>query len=331
MPKKKSKTKMPVDIKALMDTVSDLGESRGIKAYVDLVFDVTASDALIELVLGAFGTGSSTLDIRTAVLEDDVPQIALPADLCVIVGGESLLLGDTAAAARRMGTPAVVVVEEGETFFAESVDAAQDFLPADTVVHAGIPASDIVVVAPEAPDALEELGSWIVLNAPAKRLSMSEDLHFLRRPLAMQVVDGNALQNAAVGFLVFIPGADMPVITLNQCKMVLQMASVYGKELDTGRIKEIAAVVASAFGLRALARQLSSFLPLLGWGVKAGVAYFGTYAIGNAALDYFEGDGVFENLSDAISAASASMVEEVTRLAGTALVDQEPEAEGAQA
>jgi len=46
-------------------------------------------------------------------------------------------------------------------------------------------------------------------------------------------------------------------------------------------------VVGAGFGWRAVARELLDVVPVAGWAVKAGIAYTGTRAIGEAAVRYF--------------------------------------------
>ena len=86
-----------------------------------------------------------------------------------------------------------------------------------------------------------------------------------------------------------IPGADLPIMTLNQAKMVLQIAAAYGHDMDKERAKELAVVVAGAYISRALARELVEFVPILGFIIKPGIAYGATSAMGYAVMEYFEG------------------------------------------
>ena len=90
---------------------------------------------------------------------------------------------------------------------------------------------------------------------------------FVRRPLSVDAVNATAVQNAGVGLVVFIPGADLPIMTLNQAKMLLQIAAAYGEPLGKERVKELAAVVGGAFACRSVARQIVAFVPALGWAV----------------------------------------------------------------
>ena len=159
----------------------------------------------------------------------------------------------------------------------------------------------------------DRIGSWIIDHDREKRLSFSLAYPFVRRPLAQDAIQLTAAQNAGIGVLVFVPGADLPVMTLNQIKMVLQIAAAYGEPLDKDRIKEIIPTIAGALVCRGIARKVAGFVPALGWLVKGGMGYLGTLAIGEAALTYFEQGGsiagVAGMLSQAGNAASDAAME----------------------
>ena len=80
----------------------------------------------------------------------------------------------------------------------------------------------------------------------------------------------------------------MPVLTLDQVRLVLRIAAAYRLEIDRDRLPEVLAVVAGGFGLRGGARAAIRLVPFSGWAVRGGVAYGGTRAIGEAARRYFE-------------------------------------------
>ena len=108
-----------------------------------------------------------------------------------------------------------------------------------------------------------------------------------RRAVCEEIIRKNARQNAVVGALP-IPGADMPVMTANQARMVLNIAAAYGEELSLERARELLGVLAAGFGLRALARQGVKLVPVGGWAVAAAIGYAGTVAMGRATMLYFE-------------------------------------------
>lgn len=145
---------------------------------------------------------------------------------------------------------------------------------------------------------LEQLGTWIVQNVPSKRLSLARAFPFIRHPLAVELAKQTTIQNGAIGLVFFVPGADMPLIALNQAKMVLQIAAVYGKEMSKERLGEVLAVMAGGFGCRAVARQLVARAPMLGWAIKPAVAASGTMGMAIAAIEYYEENGKLHGLSD---------------------------------
>ena len=84
-----------------------------------------------------------------------------------------------------------------------------------------------------------------------------------------------ARKNGLVAAAVFIPGADLPVLTVNQIRMVLRICASHGLEVDRERALEILATIGVGLGLRTVARELVAFVPVGGWAVKGAVAYGG--------------------------------------------------------
>jgi uncharacterized protein (DUF697 family) len=109
-----------------------------------------------------------------------------------------------------------------------------------------------------------------------------------RRAVCEELIRNNARQNAVVGALP-IPGADMPVMTANQARMVLNIAAAHDEELSLERARELLGVLAAGFGLRALSRQAVKLIPFGGWAAAAAIGYAGTVAMGRATMLYFEG------------------------------------------
>ncbi len=63
----------------------------------------------------------------------------------------------------------------------------------------------------------------------------------VRAAAARRVVHRTAAQNALIGATFFLPGADMPAMTLNQVKMILSLAGIYGAEIGRERAVELVA------------------------------------------------------------------------------------------
>jgi uncharacterized protein (DUF697 family) len=149
-------------------------------------------------------------------------------------------------------------------------------------------ATDLVPVPAGQGFPVDEIARAIARKLGEDGTALAARLPVLRRAVCDELIRSFSRQNAVISALVFIPGVDMPVLTLNQIRLVLRIALAYGQELDGQRSVEIAGVVGAGFGFRALARQLLDLVPVAGWVVKGGIAYTGTRAIGEAAVRYFE-------------------------------------------
>jgi uncharacterized protein (DUF697 family) len=124
--------------------------------------------------------------------------------------------------------------------------------------------------------------------APDHVVALGRDFPPLRRFAVRRVITRAARQNGVVGVAFFIPGTDMPVMMLNQLRMVLALATMHEQELTQQRALEILGVVGAGLGFRTLARELLGVLPGPAWLVKGGIGYAGTRALGEAAGRYFE-------------------------------------------
>ncbi len=161
------------------------------------------------------------------------------------------------------------------------------------------------------------MGEWIITACRDKKLAFALAFPFVRRPLSLDAVRATAIQNAGVGVVVFIPGADMPIMTLNQAKMLLQIAAAYGQPLSAERIKELAAVVGGAFLFRNIARTAVGVVPVLGWAIKGAVGFAGTEAMGRAAIEYFEAGGDIVGVANVVQKARDEAVEATSKAAAT--------------
>jgi uncharacterized protein (DUF697 family) len=118
--------------------------------------------------------------------------------------------------------------------------------------------------------------------------SLAACLPVVRRAVCDHLIASFAKRNAVIAAAVFVPGVDMPILTLNQARLVLRIALAHGEPIDSKRAVELLGVAGAGFGLRAVARELLDLVPVAGWALKASVAYAGTKAVGEGAVRYFE-------------------------------------------
>ncbi|MCP9484254.1 MAG: hypothetical protein MSC30_00140 [Gaiellaceae bacterium MAG52_C11] len=237
-------------------------------------------------------------ETRTA-LEDDRPLLVTGALAETLV--QELARGGTTGAVGSHGSPehaaALVRVLAG----GPTEDDVEALRAAD---RAGVPviavqtgterfdvpyvlATDVVACQPGAGFPVEEIARVLAARLGESATPLAARLPILRDPVCDALIESFSRKNGILGAAIFIPGADLPVLTLNQVRLVLRLASAHGIEIDQQRLPEVLGTVAAGFGLRAAARQLLGAVPIAGWVLKGGVAYAGTRAVGEAARRYF--------------------------------------------
>jgi uncharacterized protein (DUF697 family) len=200
--------------------------------------------------------------------------------------------GDASAVVEQRVEHAAALVWIGPPDETELRAAARARIPivavtdADTVPY--VLATDLVRVPPGQGFPLDEIAAAVARRLGEDGTSLAARLPVLRGAVCDELIRSFSKRNAIVSAAVFIPGVDLPVLTLNQARLVLRIALAYGQEIDNSRAIELLGVVGAGFGFRAVARELLDFVPVAGWAVKGAIAYGGTKAIGEAAVRYFE-------------------------------------------
>jgi uncharacterized protein (DUF697 family) len=175
---------------------------------------------------------------------------------------------DALRAANRAGVPIVAVSDAEEVPY--------------------VLATDIVHVPPGQGFPVDEIARAVARKLGEDGTALGARLPVLRRAVCEELIRSFSKKNAIIAAAVFIPGVDLPVLTLNQARLVLRIALAHGQEIDKDRAPELLAVLGVGFGLRTVARELLDVVPVAGWAIKSAVAYAGTKALGEAAVRYFE-------------------------------------------
>jgi uncharacterized protein (DUF697 family) len=134
---------------------------------------------------------------------------------------------------------------------------------------------------------IEEIAASLARILGNGGAGLAARLPVLRPAVIGQLTEAASRQNGLIGAAVFVPGVDMPMLTLNQVRLVLRIAIASGREVDSSLWPEVLAVVGAGFGWRRVATELLDFVPVAGWAVKGGIAFAGTRAIGEAARRRF--------------------------------------------
>lgn len=281
--------KLPIDVRDVLRSGAAFQEQRARMVRIAVFVDVDAPDALVDAVREALRPQTSGARLHIEACAPGEALIVDPAaDAVIALAGPSATLMRSLVSATSRHIPVVALASEG----------ARE----DVAERLGLPVLD-AIVSDDPAHAVRSLGTWLSDQLAEKRIALAANFPFVRRAAAEEAIRATAFQNGVIGGVVFIPGADMPIMTANQAKMLLQIAAAYGQSLSADRVKELAAVVGGGFLFRSIARQMVGVVPVVGWAVKAGVGYSGTLAMGYAALEYFERGGDVSGLAETARAA----------------------------
>jgi len=221
----------------------------------------------------------------------------------LVVAGASQLVPVLARALRAGGDPSAVV-EQGDVKNASAVvwvgppdktalrAASRANVPIVAVTESSrvpyVPADREVRIKPGEGFPIEKIAHALARGLGEDGTGLAARLPFLRSALVDELIRSFARKNGLVGTVVFVPGADLPILTMNQIRLVFRIAMAYGHPIDASRAVELLGVLGAGLGFRAGAREALGVIPVAGWAVKGAVAYAGTKAVGEAARRSFE-------------------------------------------
>lgn len=282
---------IPIDklVRAVRSGI-DIRRSADENVRIAVFVDRSASAFLVSTLRDALVPQTPSALVRVDPINRASTALRPDTDLALVVscGSEGLerAVQDVIVA----GVPTVVVAES-------SVEVP--FIARDTRMLGLITATDSVHL-------LDSLARWI-LDHTEKDVAFARNFPFMRVAASFKVVASASAANLATGALVFIPGADYPVMTLTQVGMMLRLAGIHGKPLKSDRLYELAGVIGAALGLRGLARFGSSRVPRASFAIKALIGGVGTLAVGLGLSALYERDIDYTPINDALAHAIGAL------------------------
>jgi small GTP-binding protein len=134
----------------------------------------------------------------------------------------------------------------------------------------------------------EELIPAIIDTSPQAALALGRALPQYRRDAANKVVRNAALVSLVAG-LEPIPLIDIPILLGNQIRLVMRVAALYNEPLGGKPTRELFATIATGLLFRYIAEEAAKAVPFGGDLVSGAIAAAGTWALGQVAVEYFEG------------------------------------------
>lgn len=278
--------KIPIDVKTLAKAGQIFESELDSDAVIEVLVDATASRELVSMCRKALVVRPGFVEMSVARFAEEMPPLNKDASLTIVVAGTSAYLRRIMEIALWSGMNCVVLAEDAAALVAT--------VPEEDALDI---AKSIIEVEVEKPQDIFErkLAKWCSFRLPELRMSLGAAFPFMRKAIALDLTQQTSFENSMIAAVFFIPGADLPVLTLNQCKLLYQIAVINEIPLTRERLVDVALVVASAFGLRALNRLILRKLAPVGWLVRGSIAFGSTMVIGHLTNElYSRGGGIVE-------------------------------------
>ena len=142
--------------------------------------------------------------------------------------------------------------------------------------------------------------SAVLQLLPDRKLSLARNYPLFRIPVAREVVSETSFANAgysfSTGIAEIVPAlnipfnvADMIILTKAQAFMVYRLGLIFGLSARwQDHLAAFGSTIGFGFVWRTIARQLIGLIPGFGILPKVAIAYAGTFAIGQAAMQWYE-------------------------------------------
>ncbi len=184
---------------------------------------------------------------------------------------------------RRLGAPLLVALNKSDLLAGELPARQVEF---ETRLATGVlPVSALTGANVEA-----GLLPRMVNLCPNLTVALGRELRGFRRRAAARLVHRAALLNGLVA-LEPVPLIDLPVQIMTLTGLMLRIGAVYERPPTDIRRREVVAAVAGGLVGRLAAQQLVKIVPVVGWAISSVIGWSCTWALGRAAIAYFEAGG----------------------------------------
>jgi uncharacterized protein (DUF697 family) len=120
----------------------------------------------------------------------------------------------------------------------------------------------------------------------AAKLTRDAGANALKVAIASALVDHIPMLGIVLGAVA--SAGDIVAITGIQIVLLMHIEAAYGRDPDLQHVWQMLPVIGGGLGWRALARELSGFVPVAGVAIKGAIAYAGTIVVGEGVRFFLE-------------------------------------------
>lgn len=299
---------LPIDPGKVKRVADKIQKQIDVELGLDIFIDNTCNEDFLESLKNYFECADETVQInykdvhaRPIALSDDV-------SFAIIIAGQDANCASVYNILSQSGIAKIVVCVDPGVFISHLEDNSISFNKNEIICP------DLVTYSRNASDPesvnfddyngamdiniKDKLTDYIYSASETMEIAYAQMFPFLRTRIANNIIYTCSLENGGIGIIKILPGADMPLMTLNQIRMLLQLAAIYGYKINEDRVIEIISIVVAAFGMRYISNKVKKNSAIPKFLVDGTFGVSATVVLGNLAKEYFASGMAIDGLVD---------------------------------
>lgn len=301
---------VPIDLGKVKSLADNITKNISKKLVFDVFYDNSCSDNFTASVRDYFMECSEGVALKFVDISESSYEIRTNIDLVIILAGENPECADIFESLVMLGVNRLVISVNPSLIVDNLRNLNCDIYPDEIVCPSyksyskikdknGEESIDFSVFNSKMGISLKKnLSKWFNEFAERNYILYGQKFPQLRSKISLKLVNECAIENSGIGAVKIFPGKEMSLVALNQVRMLLELAAIYGYNVNEDRIIEIVLVVASSVGIKKVidfVKKKKLFPNLL---IDWSISFSSTYIIGSIARKYFASGIAIDGLVD---------------------------------
>lgn len=303
---------LPINIGKIKKAADDVIKSVNVDIIVNVYVDMSCHEMLIQSVHEMFDTCSKDVQVNYINLSKNKLCLNTGPNFAFILAGSDPVCVRCYRALQIKEVASLILcidpnkifenaIKEEISIYKQNLICPSFKTYAKTVNEQGEETIDFSIYTEKMNTSImTKISAWLYNFSESYHISYASKMPFLRHKISSALINSASLQNAAVGAVKFLPGADMPVMTINQARMILELAAIYGYDLNEDRFVEMVAVVVYAFVMKYASKFTKDRTNFPEFAIDTIFGFGGTELLGIIARQYFESGYAIDGLANKV-------------------------------
>lgn len=305
---------LPIDPGKIKNAAVEVQQNVDVEVHINVYYDSNSNQTMMESFRDFLTQADNTVTINFIDLAENNLYMEFAPDFALVFVGDGKLAVDTYIELRAYEVPCLMLAINPEEVVNACGNSLNSIRKTDLICPAystydwiGDPNLGGRIDFSSYNRAMDmsfkkKMTDWLYISSEAVQVAYAAKFPFLRDAIAVRVINATAIENAGIGAIKLFRGADMPIMTLNQARMILELAAIYNYKVNSDRIIEIVVLVLSAIGFKYLSKHVNKKIKLPSFLIDAAFGFGGTQLLGYAAKEYFARNLAPEGFVDRVKA-----------------------------